>query len=111
LVGIYNAADIGVICRKNDLVNNVASPTKVAEYLATKNSIVLTNSVGDYSIDLADKPYALIVKNIKEFQQITSNNLDNILPPSDVELKNICNQYSDESNIYKYKQLFESIVV
>ncbi len=43
----YYAADYGIILRENHLLNNVASPTKIAEYLSTGLSIIATNCIGD----------------------------------------------------------------
>jgi len=37
-----NASDIAITIRKDDIVNNVSSPTKIAEYLYTKNKLILS---------------------------------------------------------------------
>jgi glycosyltransferase involved in cell wall biosynthesis len=44
-----SAADIGIIMRHDIFVNNVASPVKVAEYLACGLPVILTRGIGDYS--------------------------------------------------------------
>jgi len=44
-----SAADLGFIMRHDTTVNNVASPVKVAEYLACGLPVVLTRGIGDYS--------------------------------------------------------------
>ena len=44
-----SAADVGIIMRYDIPVNNVASPVKVAEYLACGLPVVLTRGIGDYS--------------------------------------------------------------
>lgn len=44
-----SAADVGIIMRHDVPVNNVASPVKVAEYLACGLPVVLTRGIGDYS--------------------------------------------------------------
>ena len=66
LNGVYNAADIGIAVRTADWVSKVSSPVKIPEYLATQNSLILLESVGDYGLDLKNKKYALIKKNEKE---------------------------------------------
>jgi glycosyltransferase involved in cell wall biosynthesis len=49
-VGRYlQAADIGLLLRKADIVNEVASPTKFAEYLRCGLSVVATKGIGDIS--------------------------------------------------------------
>lgn len=44
-----SAADLGFIMRHDTIVNNVASPVKVAEYLACGLPVILTRGIGDYS--------------------------------------------------------------
>lgn len=44
-----SAADVGLIMRHNTIVNNVASPVKVGEYLACGLPVILTHGIGDYS--------------------------------------------------------------
>ncbi|MBS0151836.1 MAG: hypothetical protein JSR31_12920 [Nitrospira sp.] len=44
-----SAADLGFIMRHDTTVNNVASPVKVAEYLACGLPVMLTRGIGDYS--------------------------------------------------------------
>jgi glycosyltransferase involved in cell wall biosynthesis len=44
-----SAADLGLIMRHDTIVNNVASPVKVAEYLACGLPVILTRGIGDYS--------------------------------------------------------------
>ncbi len=42
-------AHAGVLLRRNDPVNRVASPTKFAEYLAAGLPVLMTDGIGDYS--------------------------------------------------------------
>jgi len=44
-----SAADFGVIMWHDVVVNNVASPVKVAEYMACGLPVLLTSGIGDYS--------------------------------------------------------------
>jgi hypothetical protein len=43
--GFYNAADFGMLLRKDDAVNQVASPTKFGEYCMTGLPVVMNDSV------------------------------------------------------------------
>jgi hypothetical protein len=45
----YNAADYGILFRENSIMNNVASPTKFAEYLLSGLPVLISEGVGDYS--------------------------------------------------------------
>jgi glycosyltransferase involved in cell wall biosynthesis len=51
-----NAADIGLLFREDDSTNNVASPTKFAEYLMAGLPTVLSQGVGDLSDFVAQTP-------------------------------------------------------
>lgn len=44
-----SAADLGLLLRKRDPVNHAASPTKVAEYLASGVPVLLSPGIGDVS--------------------------------------------------------------
>ncbi len=43
-----SAADAGIIMRENTIVNNVASPIKIGEYLACGLPIIMTRGIGDF---------------------------------------------------------------
>jgi hypothetical protein len=105
LAGVYNAGDIGVICRKKDIVNRVASPTKIAEYLATGNSVILTDGIGDYSGDLKDKKFAIVKKDIPAFLLTPISELMSLSRPNQNDLAWIRSRYSDEK-ISVFSQVF-----
>ena len=44
-----NVADAGLVLRHDMLLNNVASPIKIGEYLATGLAVICTKGIGDYS--------------------------------------------------------------
>jgi glycosyltransferase involved in cell wall biosynthesis len=44
-----NAADYGILFRENTIMNNVASPTKFAEYMLCGLPVLISEGVGDYS--------------------------------------------------------------
>jgi glycosyltransferase involved in cell wall biosynthesis len=44
-----NVADLGIILRHDILLNNVASPIKIGEYLSTGLGVICTRGIGDYS--------------------------------------------------------------
>jgi len=44
-----SAADFGLLLRKNDIINNVASPTKFAEYLMSGLPVIISKGIGDFS--------------------------------------------------------------
>lgn len=44
-----NVADYGILFRENMPINNVASPSKFAEYMLTGLPVIISEGVGDYS--------------------------------------------------------------
>ena len=44
-----SAADAGIIMRHDIVVNNVASPIKIGEYLGCGLAVIMTKGIGDYS--------------------------------------------------------------
>lgn len=50
-----SASDAGVIMREDTVVNNVASPVKVGEYLGCGLPVIVTKGIGDYSAMVVEK--------------------------------------------------------
>lgn len=69
-----SAADVGIILRDDTLMNQVASPVKVAEYLACGLKVLLSTGVGDYSTVLPHASTAMVVaqdlSNIEEIGKL-----------------------------------------
>lgn len=59
----------GLLLRANDVVNNVATPTKFNSYLAVGLIPVISNVVGDYKPLLAKMKYKICVDNEKELDK------------------------------------------
>jgi glycosyltransferase involved in cell wall biosynthesis len=49
-----SAADAGIIMRHDIVVNNVASPIKIGEYLGCGLGVIMTKGIGDYSKMVSD---------------------------------------------------------
>lgn len=71
-----NSADVGLILRHNTTLNNVASPIKLAEYMACGLAVIATNGIGDYSSIIEDEKVGILldedlsdhaIKKIAEF--------------------------------------------
>lgn len=57
-----SAADFGVIMRHDNVVNNVASPVKVSEYLACGLPVLLTRGIGDYTQTISKNCLGLMLE-------------------------------------------------
>lgn len=57
-----NAADYGILFRENTIMNNVASPTKFAEYMLCGLPVIISEGVGDYSSYVIEKGVGFSLK-------------------------------------------------
>ena len=96
--GLYNAADIGLAFRDANIASIVASPVKIPEYLATGNSLISLESIGDFGQELVDKPYTLIKKNRTEILNILLDEIRKIKQPSPSDLQEIYQSFSYINN-------------
>lgn len=81
-----NAADFALLLRDNVPMNNVASPTKFAEYIMCGLPVIISEGIGDFSEFVMENNIGLIV----------NNNLDSIV----TEFKdNFYNSFFDRNRI------------
>ncbi len=57
------ASDMGVLLRERDPLNEVAAPTKFAEYVMTGLPVLISEYVGDYSNFVAENNLGLVLPN------------------------------------------------
>jgi glycosyltransferase involved in cell wall biosynthesis len=60
-----SVCDFGFLLRDDSPVNNVASPTKFAEYSLVGIPTIISETVGDYSALVKEKKFGAIVENLK----------------------------------------------
>ena len=70
-----DAVDYGFCLRENHIINLVASPTKVLEYLARNVMPILTPYVGDFSKELAKEKLCIVVEDM----ELKAFNLDSTI--------------------------------
>lgn len=104
-----NASDICLLIRKNDIVNNVASPTKFGEYLCTKNRIIISKGVGDFSTLMAKSNYGVCIEN----EYFEPRDILRIIgakkAPTDSEILDFKCEYSVAKNIEKLSEILERV--
>jgi hypothetical protein len=64
--GVLAAADVGVVLRERHLMNEVASPGKVGEYLLSGLPVIMTESVGEYPAQLSGTSLALVLPDLSQ---------------------------------------------
>lgn len=94
LNGAYNAADIGIATRTADWVSKVSSPVKIPEYLATRNCLILLESIGDFGRDLKNKKYALVKTSEEDLLNTSISEIRLLERPDREDLVEILNEYS-----------------
>lgn len=65
-------ADCGIILRDDTLVNRVASPIKIGEYLAAGLGVLVSPCIGDVSHELAEQEFAKFVTNETSTEELVS---------------------------------------
>ena len=105
LNGVYNAADIGITTRTDDWASKVSAPVKIPEYLATKNWLVLLESIGNYGTELMHKKYALVKKDKADLLNTTIEEIHLLEKPDDKDLLDILNNYSINKNLPVVKKI------
>jgi glycosyltransferase involved in cell wall biosynthesis len=103
-----SAADLGFIMRHDTTVNNVASPVKVAEYLACGLPVILTRGIGDYSDMLPDAGVGVLVD---ETADIVDQVLNFIHENNSVSLRNKAIRFARSrltmsANLDRYRSLY-----
>ncbi len=100
-----NASDVCVLFRKDDIVNNVASPTKFAEYLVTKNRILISEGVGDFSDLVKNSDYGACLKE----SDLVADHLMKLIKtkkvPTDAQIEEFRSEYCIDANIKKIGNL------
>jgi len=77
-----NASDFALMLRDNVKMNNVASPTKLAEYILCGLPILITNNIGDFSRMIEINKYGFIINDINYIKE----NISQLV----TYIKNIC---------------------
>jgi hypothetical protein len=107
LNGVYNAADIGIATRSDDWVSKVSSPVKIPEYLATQNSLILLESIGDFGLDMKDKKYAIVKKNKEDLLNMNVSEIFSLQKPDHIDMTDILENYSVGKYVSVLKKIFD----
>lgn len=108
-----NAADVGLILREDVPMNNVASPTKFAEYVMCGLPVIISQGVGDFSEIVEFKKCGFVYKsNVKTNFKMRFSEIK--LPFSIESRKELSKwgitNFSKQSNIKNTISLYASLV-
>lgn len=81
MVKYLNAADYGILFRENVPMNNVASPSKFAEYALCGLPTIISEGIGDYSSLCKKENLGIMIleEEMKDINNFDFNKLDNLM--------------------------------
>lgn len=103
-----NAVDLAVIWRKNDIVNNVASPVKFSEYICSGLPVI-----GNDGIDLVNKyveetGFGVI---IEDYEELNFELIEKLLKIDRQKISdNACKHFSSDTVIDGYHKIYEKLL-
>lgn len=103
-----SASDAGVIMRHNILVNNVACPIKIGEYLGCGLPIIMTGGIGDLSEMIAVEDFGLVLDETRPLplQVISFMNKVNQNPLREIIADFAISRLSFGANIKNFLMLY-----
>lgn len=103
-----SAADVGIVMRHNSILNNVASPIKIAEYMACGLAVVCTDGIGDYSLLIKENDAGIVFSKNNAFELLVDffNNTERIKNCQKNALR-ISREFSWESCAGTLKQIYQ----
>jgi glycosyltransferase involved in cell wall biosynthesis len=98
-----NAADVGMLLREDITMNNVASPTKFAEYLMAGLPVIISKAVQDFANNIEKTNYGSVVTGLEDISKSEYEKLIGSLKIDRVEISNWgLKNLSKEAFIKKY---------
>jgi len=81
MTSFLNTKEYGFLIREDDIVNNVASPIKLAEYLSTGVNVIISSSLTSYAQEVEDSQAGIMVHSVEDIEKIkhTTANSKNAL--------------------------------
>lgn len=102
------AADIGVIWRNDDIVNNVASPTKFSEYVCCGLPVIANNGVHLINDYITKTKYG---KTINDFSEIDTKAIHDLCSLSrNIISENAMNKFSSKIIVSNYISIYKNLL-
>jgi hypothetical protein len=105
----YNVADICLLLRGDDLMNQVASPGKIGEYAASGTPILTSSHIGDYSSLFEGQSLVKQVNDITDFVEMSVKiqELLKVTEKDKIALSHWSNEkLSSENNVASFIEAF-----
>lgn len=116
VVGYLCASDIALLLRDDVPLNNVASPTKFAEYILTGLPVIISKNVGDFSGFVEENDIGFVFNNdfsgepMKKIHLHFNENLKKYFSKRSLIAELAKNNYSKKKNIDRILNQYQSFV-
>ncbi len=101
---VLSACDYGILVREQSTTNQVASPTKFAEYLSAGLAVLISENIGDYSDFVLEHQCGQVIKN-----KVTGR-LPILSPDEKKKLTGlVMANFTKEAQQSNYKKLIDSV--
>jgi glycosyltransferase involved in cell wall biosynthesis len=97
-------ADYGLLLRRPSVTNEVAAPTKFAEYLACGLPVLITQGIGDYPDFVLTQQAGVVIDLVDEMD---STLFPKVTPHDKISMRNLALKYFERTH---YRDSFEAIV-
>lgn len=104
-----NAADFGTLFRDDDIMNNVASPSKFAEYILCGLPTIISKGVGDFSDLCVKENLGILTENFKLSEHDKEKLINNDFNRQNIAHYGKCN-LSKQSQIAKIISKFKQVL-
>ncbi len=101
---VLSACDLGILIREQSVTNQVASPTKFAEYLSAGLPVLISDHVGDYS-DFVRKHHCGTIANGQGIPKLTTSDYHTREKMIELVKKN----FTKEAQKDQYKELISHL--
>jgi len=105
-------ADFGLLFRKDEVVNRVASPTKFSEYALCGLPIIISDNIGDFSDYIRSSGYGYVIRDT-DFISKESLNVIQFISTFKTERTKIGNAskniYSKQSQVARLMSVYKTI--
>jgi len=104
VTAILTACDTGILIREQSVTNQVASPTKFAEYLSAGLTVIISDNLGDYS-DFVRTNHCGTVVNGDVYPKITKTEIETRARMISL----VKNNWTKDAQLNNYKKLLSAI--
>ncbi len=102
---ILTACDYGILIREKSVTNQVASPTKFAEYLSAGLPVLISEGIGDYSAFVTKHHCGMVIQPNEPLILV-----NNTLSERNRYLQLVIDHYSKQAQSINYLKLIENMV-